>query len=97
MSCRPRLARPLATPDGAEGTHMNVTRIRALRGPNLWSRNTAIEAIVECTAQECCLTELPGFEERLRQRFPEIGPLQALRHDDAVSLAHVLEFAALGL
>lgn len=76
---------------------MNVTRIRALRGPNLWSRNTAIEAIVECTAQECCLTELPGFEERLRQRFPEIGPLQALRHDDAVSLAHVLEFAALGL
>lgn len=76
---------------------MNVTRIRALRGPNLWSRNTAIEAIVECTAQECCLTELPGFEERLRRRFPEIGSLQALRHDDAVSLAHVLEFAALGL
>lgn len=27
---------------------MNVTRIRALRGPNLWNRRTAIEAIVEC-------------------------------------------------
>jgi cyanophycin synthetase len=25
---------------------MEVSRIRALRGPNLWSRHTAIEAIV---------------------------------------------------
>ena len=28
---------------------MEVTRIRALRGPNLWSRHTCIEAIVACT------------------------------------------------
>jgi cyanophycin synthetase len=27
---------------------MEVSRIRALRGPNLWSRHTAIEAIVSC-------------------------------------------------
>ena len=27
---------------------MEVSRIRALRGPNLWSRHTAIEAIVTC-------------------------------------------------
>ena len=26
---------------------MQITRIRALRGPNLWSRNTAIEAVTE--------------------------------------------------
>jgi len=25
---------------------MEVSRIRALRGPNLWSRHTAIEAII---------------------------------------------------
>ena len=37
--------RPL--PD-QEPITMNVTRIRALRGPNLWNRRTAIEAIVEC-------------------------------------------------
>ncbi len=27
---------------------MEVSRIRALRGPNLWTRHTAIEAIVRC-------------------------------------------------
>ncbi|MEY4909186.1 MAG: cyanophycin synthetase protein, partial [Pseudomonadota bacterium] len=27
---------------------MDVSRIRALRGPNLWSRHTAVEAIVSC-------------------------------------------------
>ena len=27
---------------------MEVSRIRALRGPNLWSRHTAIEAVVTC-------------------------------------------------
>jgi cyanophycin synthetase len=31
---------------------MEVSRIRALRGPNLWSRHTAIEAIVCCTEDE---------------------------------------------
>ncbi|CAB1367762.1 cyanophycin synthetase [Denitratisoma oestradiolicum] len=76
---------------------MEVSRIRALRGPNLWSRHTAIEAIVSCTPEECSLDALPGFEERLRRRFPEIGVLQATRHGDAISMAHALEFAALGL
>ena len=31
---------------------MEVIRIRALRGPNLWSRHTAIEAIVACPSAE---------------------------------------------
>ncbi|QDX82535.1 cyanophycin synthetase [Denitratisoma sp. DHT3] len=76
---------------------MEVSRIRALRGPNLWSRHTAIEAIVSCAPEECDLDTLAGFEERLRQRFPEIGVLQPARHGDVVSMAHALEFAALGL
>jgi cyanophycin synthetase len=76
---------------------MEVSRIRALRGPNLWSRHTAIEAVVSCTDEECCIANISGFESRLRARFPEIGLLQIAGHVEAVSLAHVLQLAALGL
>ncbi|MRR09049.1 cyanophycin synthetase, partial [bacterium] len=76
---------------------MDVSRIRALRGPNLWSRHTAIEAIVSCVGAECSIEELPGFEDRLRALFPEIGFLQPAGHAEAISLAHVLEYATLGL
>ncbi|MDB5839217.1 MAG: cphA [Herminiimonas sp.] len=76
---------------------MEVSRIRALRGPNLWSHHTAIEAVVTCAGEECSVANLPGFEERLRARFPGLGPLQALGHDKAISIAQVLELAALGL
>jgi cyanophycin synthetase len=76
---------------------MEVSRIRALRGPNLWSRHTAIEAIVSCTEAECTIGDMPGFESRLRERFPDIAMLQPAGHDEAVSMAHALEFAALGL
>ena len=51
---------------------MEVTRIRALRGPNLWSRHTAIEAVVKCDKTELSLAKTP-FEKRLRERFPRMG------------------------
>ncbi len=76
---------------------MDVSRIRALRGPNLWSRHTAIQAIVSCEGAECAIADLPGFEARLRERFPELGDLIPSDHLDTVSMAHALEFAALGL
>ncbi|MBI3285215.1 MAG: cyanophycin synthetase [Burkholderiales bacterium] len=76
---------------------MEVSRIRALRGPNLWSHHTAIEAIVACTDAEQSIAGLPGFEERLRALFPELSVLQPTGHDDAISIAHVLELTALGL
>ena len=76
---------------------MEISRIRALRGPNLWSRHTSIEATVECTEAEYAISELPGFEARLRERFPEIGVLEATTHDEPISMAHALEYAALGL
>lgn len=76
---------------------MDVSRIRALRGPNLWSRRTAIEAIVTCTQDECCMANIQGFEARLRSRFPQIGLLQLAGHAESVPMAHVLELAALGL
>ena len=76
---------------------MEVTRIRALRGPNLWSHHTAIQSIVSCPPPEHAIASLPGFEARLRERFPELGPLQPNGHDEPISMAHVLELVALGL
>ena len=76
---------------------MDVSRIRALRGPNLWSRHTAIQAIVRCDGAETAIADLPGFEARLRERFPELGDLIPSDHLDTVSVAHALEFCALGL
>ncbi|WP_457442547.1 cyanophycin synthetase [Roseateles sp. P5_E4] len=71
---------------------MDVSRTRALRGPNMWSRHTAIEAVVHCNESERSLERLPGFEPRLRQLFPSVGEL---RRD--ASLAQVLEQATLAL
>ncbi len=76
---------------------MEVSRIRALRGPNLWSRHTAIEAVVRTEGGECAIGALPGFEDRLRARFPNIGPMRPIGHEGDISVAHALAFAALGL
>src|SRR5512135_2559793 len=76
---------------------MEVSRIRALRGPNLWSRHTSIEAIVTCSAAEQDIAKMSGFEESLRALFPEIAMLQLAGHSEPVPLAHVLQLAALAL
>jgi cyanophycin synthetase len=54
---------------------MNITRVRALRGPNLWSRRTAVEAIVSCTDEPT-----PDFEVRLHERLPEIKRVESCAH-----------------
>ena len=76
---------------------MDVSRIRALRGPNLWSHHTAIEAVIHCTPEECAIGQLSGFEARLRERFPCLAPLQPGGHRNPVSMAHVVELVTLGL
>ena len=76
---------------------MEVSRIRALRGPNLWSHHTAIEAIVTCTQQELNIINLPDFEPQLRARFPALSALQPTGYNDAIPVAHVFEHVALGL
>ncbi|QEA13358.1 cyanophycin synthetase [Comamonas flocculans] len=73
---------------------MQILRTRALRGPNLWTRSTAIETIVHCDASEHDIGSGSAFEERLRARFPEVGALLPQGAEQAVSLAHVLEAAA---
>ncbi|MDX3904517.1 MAG: cyanophycin synthetase [Pigmentiphaga sp.] len=76
---------------------MEVSRIRALRGPNLWSRRTVLEAIVSCAQAERAIGSLPGFEARLRARFPAIGLLQPAGRERSVSMARALGVAALAL
>ena len=76
---------------------MEVSRVRALRGPNLWSRHTALEAIVSCAEPERHISGLPGFEKALRALFPAVGSLRTGRQLGQVSLAHVLESAVLAL
>ena len=74
---------------------MEVSRIRALRGPNLWTRHTAIEAIVRC--------EEPGgrlsgdVEQRLRQLFPALDTVENPKSGQPPTLAHALEKLTLGL
>ena len=75
---------------------MEVSRIRALRGPNLWSRHTAIQAIVTCEGAECAIADLPGFEARLRDRFPELGDLIPADGEVIEGVASVNESAITG-
>ncbi|OXR50106.1 MULTISPECIES: cyanophycin synthetase [unclassified Pusillimonas] len=76
---------------------MEITRIRALRGPNLWGRQTSVEAVVACDSQEQDIEALDGFEVRIRARFPEIDLLKPAGQEQPLSMAHVLASAALRL
>ncbi len=76
---------------------MEVQRIRALRGPNLWSRHTAIEAIIECAPNERSIENLNEFEVRLRVLFPQLRLMRLGSYDEVISMAHVVEHVVLGL
>ena len=78
---------------------MEVTRIRALRGPNLWTRHTAIEAMVRCAPglESDLSADQQAFEKRLRHLFPGLGRLQPGERDAHLSMAHALEAVALHL
>jgi len=76
---------------------LEITRIRMLRGPNLWSRHTALEAIVSCEKTERSIDSIPQFENKIRERFPQLGSMRRGGQNEVLSLAHALEHAALGL
>ncbi len=76
---------------------MNVSRIRALRGPNLWTRHTAIEALVECDVHQDDLNLMPHFEQKLRNLFPGMGALRPTERGAKMGIAHALEIATLHL
>jgi cyanophycin synthetase len=76
---------------------MKVSRVRALRGPNLWCRQTVIEAIVSCAESERYIADIDLFETRMRARFPEVDILKSPIQAQSNSMAHALGYAALGL
>ena len=76
---------------------MDVTRVRALRGPNLWTRHTALELVVELPPEERSIDTMSRYEARLRARFPALGPIRPVSHRGDLPLACALEFALLRL
>ena len=76
---------------------MKVSRVHALRGPNLWSQRTSIEAIVTCSSEECTPDKIPKFIARLNERLPGVNLLQSGQHPASVSMAHMLEIVTLAL
>ena len=76
---------------------MEVARVRALRGANLWSRRTAIEAVIECNEDERDLARLPGFVKHLRAIYPQLQVLPVPDGGLPRSVAHVVEIATLSL
>ena len=74
---------------------MQVTRTRALRGPNLWARCTALEAIVELQDLERAPRSVALFRQRLERRFA--GALPENGASDRFTMAHGLAHAALAL
>lgn len=74
---------------------MEVSRIRALRGPNLWTRHTAIEAIVRCEVPSDLLRA--DVEQRLRHLFPALDTIENPRAGEPPCMAHALEKLTLGL
>lgn len=76
---------------------MKVLRTRALRGPNIWSQRTSIEATVLCSEFETNVYTISGFEAGLCKRFPQISLHQLNDPHEATTIAHVLESVTLEL
>ncbi|MFN8909866.1 MAG: cyanophycin synthetase [Betaproteobacteria bacterium] len=76
---------------------MKVSRVRALRGPNLWTRHTALELVVELPPDERSIDAMHRYEARLRARFPALGPIRPVGYRGELPLACALEFALLRL
>ncbi|MCC6916267.1 cyanophycin synthetase [Nitrosomonas sp.] len=75
---------------------MKAIQIRALRGPNVWSKLTAIEATFVLTQRESRPYSIPGFDMRLREYFPDIALFQSTDWQKT-TLAHILAFITLKL
>ena len=83
---------------------MQLTRIRALRGPNIWSRHTALEASVDLGPANMAVAEIPGFQARLGDLLPDIfsgaqwaGADLGGATAERATLAHVLERVTMAL
>jgi cyanophycin synthetase len=75
---------------------MDIKRVRALRGPNVWSRHTALEAVVAYDDDERSVDRHPGLSTRLAAMLPALPRLRT-DTDAPMSLPHVLALLALTL
>ena len=78
---------------------IEVTRTRALRGPNLLSKHTSVEALVQCDTQHNIdlRISVPDFSKRLRHLFPSIYSIYNSTSESVYTFAHALEEATLSL
>ena len=86
---------------------MRILKVLALRGPNIWSRHTVLEAWVELgSLKDSSSANFPGFNDRLMTWLPSMiehrcsvgergGFFQRLRW--GTYLAHILEHTTLEL
>ena len=86
---------------------MIIRKVLALRGPNIWSRHTVLEAWVDLgTLKDTSSEQIPGFNDRLMSWLPSMiehrcsvgergGFFQRLRW--GTYLAHILEHTTLEL
>ena len=86
---------------------MIIRKVLALRGPNIWSRHTVLEAWVDLGAlKDTSSAQIPGFNDRLMAWLPSLvehrcsvgergGFFQRLRW--GTYLAHILEHTTLEL
>ena len=72
---------------------IEVTRTRALRGPNLWSKHTSVEALVQCDAQHPTDLRIsaPDFSKQLRHLFPSVYSIYNSTSESVYTFAHALE------
>ena len=50
---------------------MNISKVLALRGPNIWSRHTVLEAWVDLgPLKDTSSAQIPGFNDRLMTWLP---------------------------
>ncbi len=76
---------------------MDISRLRALRGPNLWSRHTSLQAIVKCPPEECAIEAGSPLARRLRERLPADVVVRTVGNFDPIPLARWLEKLTLAL
>ncbi len=70
---------------------MELERIRALRGPSIWSSRLVMEAIVRPEEGEQSVLHVSHFHERLMTMMPGLSSLQYVEPEGGLGLVHVLE------
>ncbi|MGE5191752.1 MAG: cyanophycin synthetase [Deltaproteobacteria bacterium] len=82
---------------------MEFRNIRALRGPSIWAKCTALEVSVDMGEMKFPVREIPGFEARLREWLPSLYQPAAPTGEKpdaapgSLTLAHILERAVAAL